>query len=625
MNLPVLRNELVLLLRRPWLFLALGVVFLSLTLCAALLSRGILNSLNRDAICRGLFYSLVTIGYIGFSFHAGRVAAQSTGKDRDRGTSVFLRTAPIRGWSVVGQKMVMSLLVEWFVFIGLIPFLSLLFLVGGIDMKEFLYQLTCLVVWINTCVMLGLVVGLGVRNGATADRIALGQILGLGMVPYGMMLILDNLKRYVLPDTIFHAVWRGLNETCTFLVTLSPMWMSMSWLFEIGGRGNPFPGSEFPYLIFPSCPALLSWSLHIALQILLFAVAVYLWRNRGEAPVRKQAEGVDGIPARRRIHALGWRAFFKQERSQMFVNAKWPWLILVLFIAAGALAGIYSTGVELPAVTACFVLISLISSLFFSQSAFSRDVRRGTAPLLLIAPAPRREMTLGKWLFYQSVGWKLLLPGVAYTCALIARAEYYAVPNAGDIWTHLTYYFIGAAALPLTSIIGILMGLSSFPLYYALPIALGAICLFPVTIVLFLGWIFQQLWLTSSDGNETETQPERGSKGAKGVLAVFGLFAVVLGFALGLGPADPTFRRATGETLLILNAAVILPAVGVALWSWLYTRTETWWKEKLLPSEYPYASLARNFEFLRDETKRNSRYRAHILRMAAQAKKSVDD
>jgi len=625
MAFPVLTNELVLLLRRPWLFLAMGIVFLTLTFFAAVLSRAILTDIHRDEVCRNLFYILLVVGYIGFSFHSGRIAAQSTGKERDRGTSVFLRTAPIRGWSVVAQKMAMALIVEWFVFIGLLPFIALLFLIGGLSATEFLYQLTGLVVWINTCVMIGLAAGMRVRNPATAVRDALTRILSLAGLPLALMHFLSELRRYIPADSILSTIRDGLQTLFQFLSVFSPAWVIGN---ELDG---PFLspllthlGVSFTrFVLLPEVPALSSWLLHLGLQLLLFLYAIRSWKKVGEEARVPRTEVEEDSPTKRKLHGVGWRAFYRQERKQSFVAPRGTRFFLALFILAGSVAGTYLTGVELPAVTACFVLISLIAVIFISQGAFGREVRRGTAPLLLISPAPRREIVLGKWLFYQSVGIRLLLPGLAYTCALIVRAEYYAVPNAADIWSHLTYYFLAATALPLAAMIGVLMGLTGFPLYYALPIGIGAVCLFPVTIVLFIGWIFQQLMATVPDENETEVQHGRRLKSATGILTLFAIFSVILGIGMGVRPADPTFRRATGETLLLLNAAVVLPSVGVALWIWLSNQPESWWKEKLLPSEFPYASLARNFEFLRTEAKRNARYKAHILRMAA-LKKSSD-
>lgn len=637
MSCPVLANELILLLRRPWLFLALGIVFLSLTLFAMVLSQAVLLSLDRNAVCRNLFYVLLAAGYVGFSFHAGRVAAQSTGKERDRDTSVFLRSAPLRAWSVILQKAGMSLIVEWFVFIGLLPFISLLFLIGGLGGKEFLYQLVNLVVWMNTCVLIGLVVGLRTRNAGAADRAALGVLINLAAIPVFLEILL-GLRKYIPLGGLWNLFFDWMVGLFQFLSTLSPFWMSGSWMMASNPAAIPtsFDSSYFffvfpirntasaPYLqIFPQSPALFAWLLHLGLQGLLFLIAVRRWNRVGTETAAPQKEPTSTPSIRRKLHGEGWRAFFRQERNQSFATPRGTWIYLLIFILAGALAGTYSTGVELPVVTALFLIASNVGTLFLAQSAYGREIRRKTAPFLLVAPAPAQTISLGKWLFYQAVGFGALLPGFAYTAALIYRAEYYSLPNSGIYWIHLSYYLVGAAALPMTSMMGIVLGLNTFPIYYAVPLGLAAVCLWPVAILAFVIWLFQQLVIEESREAEIEEGIRKPTRSRLVFLAFLAVFALIVGLAVGLGPNDSALREAIGVTLLILNSAVILPAVGTALWIWLSRQPETWWREKLLPPDTPQGPWGRSDPFFGGQERRYSRYRARVLAMAAQSGKSV--
>jgi ABC-type transport system involved in multi-copper enzyme maturation permease subunit len=611
MEFPVLALELVLRLRRPWLFLALGVVFLSLTFLASVFARPVLLDIHREDVCRSIFYGLLFVAYLGFTFHACRVAAQSTGKERDRGTSVFLRTAPLRGWSVVLQKMGMALTIEWFVFIGLLPFVSLLFLIGGVGGWEFVYQLVCLFVWINTCVMLGLVAGLSARNSAAAERFALGYILLVGLAPN--VALLPGLGRRFSTGPLLQAIWDGLSEGLHFLITLSPLYMTESWSLSSADLDLFWTAAWLN----PNCLALLSWTLHLSLQIVLYILAIHLWNRVGEDSVRPENLGRTRTSNPRCRYGEGWRAFLRQERSQSRIQGRRSRIFLTLCLLAGFVAGTYATGVELPVVTTCFVLFSFLATLFFSQSAFGREIKRGTAPLLLVSPATLGEIALGKWFYYQLLGLTILLPGIAFTAALIFRAEYYSLPNAGEYWRYLSYYLIAAAALPMGAMLGIVLGLNTFPIYYALPLGIGAVCLAPVTILAFLAWIFQQLMASETNREEQVTLSQRHNKLLLTAMAVFALFAVVAGFSMGWGPDDPSFKSAIGVTLTILNAAVVLPAIGTSLWIWLSNRPEDWWKQKLLSSEAPYDSIGRNDPFFAGQAKRYSRYKARILAIAA--------
>jgi hypothetical protein len=165
--------------------------------------------------------------------------------------------------------------------------------------------------------------------------------------------------------------------------------------------------------------------------------------------------------------------------------------------------------------------------------------------------------------------------------------------------------------------LGIVLGLNTFPIYYALPLGIGAVCLAPVTILAFLAWIFQQLMASETNREEQVTLSQRHNKLLLTAMAVFALFAVVAGFSMGWGPDDPSFKSAIGVTLTILNAAVVLPAIGTSLWIWLSNRPEDWWKQKLLSSEAPYDSIGRNDPFFAGQAKRYSRYKARILAIAA--------
>jgi len=616
MGFPILASELGRLLNRPRVFLVVGAVFSALTFGAFVGSHTLLRAFDRDGLCRGIFYFLLAAAYIVLSFHAAEVAARNMAKERERKTSVFLRIAPLRASFVAFQKAATPLLAEWLFFCGLLPFVSMLFFLGGLGYAEVAYQLCNLAVWLNTAILLGLAVAARVKTVAQSERDVWGILVILALLPYGLEVLLARLGGLLtIPNG-----WEGnLDRLAGFVHVswaFSPLWMTGTWFVETPWLVRPIAEPVSRALAFPSCPALLSWILHLLLQVLLFLLAVRWWNafsddaaiftgRSGTTRLKSKLGSIFGVDSlSRRPFETGWRAFYSQEACQVFRRRGFWKATLVLFTMGGIVWGCFSSGKETIAVTAASWLCCWGFTLMSSRNAFERDRRQGTADFLLCSPVPVATPVIGRWLFHQSLGLRILLPGLAYTVAQSVATSRLPPGQAGpEPWSHFLCYFLMAAGLPYLVLLGFFWSFRVVHSFFLFSLAAGFVVFFPLSLPFALSFTPFSALVETGEESFSEMLKKRWSQNP----LCWTLLLVVLGGFLSYYAVDligaVTFPRLF--TSLVCFDLVLAPPVGSwVLLKMLWKQTDFWWRDRF---------------FRRiDLPPRLARYRQYILLLQSQ-------
>jgi hypothetical protein len=599
MSFAIASKELTQILRRRASFIAAGVYYAALSVGASgtwFVMQW--SPWEREIQGRAIFNAFVALGYTFLSLHAALVASHSLVGEREAKTASLLRTAPVRPFVLVLQKLAAPMAMEWLFLVGSLPFLGLVFLLGGVSGGEFVYQLINLAVWLNTSILIGLWVSSWERTSTRADRNAAGFLIVFGVFTYLLPSLLTRLL--TLASTYgLSGGWMIPTRPIEAIRQFSPIWMVSSW--HEGGGSLGMAGFDW----FQSCPALASWLEHIALQMLLLWAAVGGWKRTTE-------EAEDRSGARRRVlfwkrsvkraeHGFfpeGWRAFYELEDREVF---KQGWRTKrALLIVCGLLFLVLILGGAPPQVGGTFSLVrmalfgssSIIHGLLggavvliafgLASNAFRRERETGTAVLLLDSPVPAWEAFKGKWYYYQVLCFKVAALGIAGSVSSVLGSGF---SSSGDLVVSLLSYPAIAVSIPLMCLIGVLSGLYKRPARYGILLVAGFMCCgggyclgiigVPIILIFALGVLhtgprFNELFVESNRMGTLRVT-------AFNIILIV-LFIDVASIFLVLGP----YAFEILPSLLGFNLLLLPPCLAVAGWVWVAGRTEGWWRKRLI-------------------------------------------
>ena len=476
MEFPVLSKELRITLRGRETFFTVFFLYSFLaavvSLAWAIMTENLLFVFWKDWSARLLFYLFIGFGFFGFCFQAGLMASKILVLEREKKSSSLIRIAPLRSWNLVFQKMATPILVEWLFFLGLLPVLSLIFLLGGVGPGEFAYQLMNLAVWINTSILVGLRFSAYAKNTNKARGRTVGTLLLLALfIPFTPDFFYALSQVFELPtipnrlEDLLGAIFLMISMATTPLETLSPSWMCFSWYLEDMG-GVPWMRDEFFFKIqmsqiFPSCPAAISWILHTLLQIYLFKGAVKGWRLTTEEAesatgfdrkggVRSFLRWVKSGRARHGHFRSSWKVFHDLEDRELFKKGRasksilmglYGMLILffLVFLVMMEERSLTEYGLVLFPVTAG---ISVLAGIGFGSNSLRRERDRDCATFLLAAPIESRSIFFGKWMYFLTLVLKGMVVGLAATllwCNLTWPGR-----RPDQVFTFTVFFFVGS-------------------------------------------------------------------------------------------------------------------------------------------------------------------------------------
>ncbi|MCG3197055.1 MAG: hypothetical protein GHCLOJNM_01538 [bacterium] len=622
MQFPVLAKEFRLALRGRQTFRSAFLLYAGVTLLTSMFwlianEEGL--GWRRETYSRFLFLVVVFGGGVMFCFHACVMASRILVVERETKTSSLLRTAPIRPSSLVFQKIATPIFLEWLLLFGLLPVLSLVFLLGGVGFSEFILQLANLGVCLNTSVLVGAVVSSLWKSSSKAAGNALAILWGVGVGLPLVPTLFESLGT-ALPFLLGGRFLEGhLIYMCELLAwatyplsCLSPFWLAGSVYIMDPSGFYPFPADELMGIV-PDCPPFVGWMLHLVLQGLLFLLAVRGWKRITEeadvAPEVREVRGVRGFlrwlrrgRVRRGHFPESWRACTAQEDRALFKKGwaeKGFFAVVVVALLVSLFRYVSGSGRD-----ALVVLInSLISTTFVPTLLFSgvlatyalrREKTRDTGVLLLVTPQPAKALVFGKWLFYQLLVVAVLVAACALVClgTLFVSYALFLGPISFRFLELVPYY---AVFIPLVTIIGLYSGLSRYRsgLLSRVLIPAGMFYFLFIIVLNFFGgsrnaWLWE--WLV------TFIRDILG-------LGLLNLTALSLVMPWGIAPSEPEWKRpcriALGLMTFVLVGYELLGdvsdewkikrlvlatplCIAWLIWLRLASRPTNWWVRALL-------------------------------------------
>jgi ABC-type transport system involved in multi-copper enzyme maturation permease subunit len=647
MEFPILAKEIRVALRRRETFFS-AFSFYSLIALVVLLFWALVMVeeafQGREFFSRMLFFLVIFFGYLLFCIHSCLSAARILITEREKNTSALIRVAPIRPASLVMQKMMTPVFVEWLVFFGLLPIFSLVFLMGGVSPGEFVYQLVNLAIWMNTSILIGLALSSRARSVTRAVARSIAALFLLAFLipglPFLMTAAAESVRYFAKGHNgAFSVISNSLIEGFQFLSwafapleALSPFWMFISGYPDSLMLQSGYSSDYFMNLI-PKCPAALSWGIHAALQILLFLAAVRGWKTsteEAEIPYdRNERNGVAGHlrwllrgRAKRSFFPCGWWAFYEQEDREVFKKGVTSKILVSLGIVIGPFLFLqfYASLDEKSVAEAVMSIIplaglaALVACFGMGSNALRREKTRGTSMMLIVSPHPLKAIVFGKWLYYQIFAVKLIFLGVIVAavhnglCWMDGRRWTLEHP-----WTFLVPLPYVAVFIPIVSLLGVYGGLR--PRRYT--------PLWRVVVMVFTVWIVASLGVGVLQGKHVEEVARFLQVVIYDVLPmmIVALTALTLMERWGIAPGEiaekRSLRMALGcvlLSLLILDLAgshleppsgsyrsisdnpigewrAVSHILGIPIclawlfWLWLSTRSKTWWLKRLLKEE----------------------------------------
>ncbi|MCA9437545.1 MAG: ABC transporter permease subunit, partial [Candidatus Omnitrophica bacterium] len=131
---PILQREIQGVLRRKMTFFFAFVFYAILGLAAVYFFAALQHShTNRGALGRGLFIYVIVLGYPCVGVYAALFSSSLLVAEREKKTLDILLTSPVHGSSVILQKVLAPILTACLLVFGLIPILSLCFMLGGVS------------------------------------------------------------------------------------------------------------------------------------------------------------------------------------------------------------------------------------------------------------------------------------------------------------------------------------------------------------------------------------------------------------------------------------------------------------------------------------------------------------
>jgi ABC-type transport system involved in multi-copper enzyme maturation permease subunit len=600
MAFPVAAKDSLVTLRAKGTFIGVGILYSILTLGVSVswFTTGELSAM-RDSYSRPLFYGVLLGGIVFYSFHAALFAARSLVREREEGTADLLRTSPLSPTAIVFQKMLTPFGIEWLFLFGSLPFVSLVFLLGGIGFAEILYQIVNLGFWLNTCVLIGLRASAKAKASEGVERKAGLWLLFLGVGPFLLVQIVKSLTfaltrlDLMVESNFFQLPVRA----CELLSVVTPFWMVISWTAS-ESVGDPMVRALIPFTgVFPRCPALLAWLLHLLLQAFLFASAVRAWKRKPDSEAAKPLGAqILQKPRKPLDFGEGWRIFEQLEGASLkrvsIEPAVWALLALGIMVLTG-LVGPYATS----AIGTLMSLAVLWIVFGVAANSFRKERSKGTTLFLLCSPFPMKDVFLGKWMFYLKNLLKWTLFGFVTTLPMYLLyilpyhfMNQFAPPPA--LSTFGTFPVL-AVSLPLTCLIGVGLGLYPNLSRWAIPVGViffccgGANC-GGIFALIFLFIAARVLFVFAEPSLFTESLKDiqwrtRAKRTLLFLIVIDILGAVIYLLALmWLGGSAPGWNAIT-TFLYAANILLIPLCLAETAWVWIYRKPDRWWREKLLP------------------------------------------
>lgn len=593
MNLPVLAKELSLALRRPKAFVVAGLAYGS-SVFAVTLAWGLITSnptIPHEVMARLVFYSLLLGSALGLSFDEALLAAASLAGEREGGTEDLLRTAPRSATLVVLEKWLAPMLLQALFLSGMLPFLSLLFFLGGISLSELSYQGLNLLIWLNTCIAIGIhssARSRSVRSAATRTATAIVW-LGLILPAYCLALAwLSASKTWALEAFLWPVLvgfLQRLGDLFSLLVPVSPVWLFDSWFAVEGG---PLLFTKDPRML-GACPALTAWGIHLLLQSLLLVDSARVWKRFRE-PTAERKRAIADLFARRKgaapsgVHPEGWRAFFVRERGGYFrrIDLFHPLPVLAMALTACGASWYVGESALVP-LSAAAMLISLGISLRDALGSFQREVRNSTAPLLVMTPIRHSQLLLGKWVFYSALAgifqFAAWLPAFALAVFRWSQGE----PVGYWPWTCYTGLAAFAICHPLAVLLSLIVGfLVKRPGPQVLLIVLAYLGLLTnlavlagIPLVLLAIFIAHETLQTVHGARLEQDQRRR----VVAVLALWAFFLLPVGLSVWL---TVNLFEGFSAVFLPVNSLIAMPLLARLIWVLLDSQSPAWWRDHLL-------------------------------------------
>jgi len=606
MEFPVTAREMTVLLRRRNTFWAAGLFYGLLALGFSITWVFIgENYFDRESASRVIFNLYLAYGYVFLSFHAILTASHSIVSERESRSSGLLRACPLTPTWLVVQKLLTPLLLEWFFFLGTLPFLSLVFLLGGIGLGEFIHQMVNLAVWLTTAVMLGLAASSRALSSSRSDRNAFWFVIILALlIPWFSSATAPLKSAY--GEVLAIPFW--ILETISLL---SPFWMVVSWENTVAGAGAG-PWSS-------SLPALPAWIGHLVLDLILLAVAIRGWkRTPDEAQVvarpwlkigrRRKASSIG--KRWKNPYPTGWRAFkeFERRATTKYGNAGTYFAVLLYIIFLFLLVIVITSypNLGLPSFIVSPLCLGFSLIVFFrcfgsTSNAFRRERNRETAVFLLYTPVFIRDIALGKWLYYLSKIFLIVAVGLS-SCFLLLIL-------AGGSQTSFEDLFVGflvAAScifwIPLLSLIGLISGLYARMARYGVVMVIGFFCcsgycltpiIVPVLMIIAAIFLFAVQYRSLPEKETSGMTVVRLLAGSAlvAILLIDGAVLLITLIDVGLTGFLTAFYKfislkgVISHILLTLNLTIIPLCLAVTVWVWLVSHSYKWWRAKLLVKE----------------------------------------
>ena len=586
MNTAILQKELVLLLRQKRVFVMAGILYGILVLAISFRWIGVSERLDRDVLSRSLFYFLIALCYFGFfTFHALHASVRIMTQEVEKGTATLLRVSPLSPWSIVFQKLLTPFAIEWLIFLGTLPFLSLVFILGGVPPREFFYQIVNLTVWLNTVILIGLFVGTQGNESSKNIRTAWFLIL---LVAFLAPALGSFLQAVISWDEI------GSNETvltvCNFiaihLLMISPFSMVSSYV-----PPDPSSGEAF-------WPALTAWFFHSILQVLLFLGAVRNWKRISDevsvAVNYSDASGVYGVlrwlKRGRRGHELfpeGWRIFHELEERETYKRwrpSRAIWMMSVLLLVPTMVLG---GSVTIFGGTVLIGLVVLVMTVGFSSNSLKKEIRRKTSVFLVTAPVDPSDIIFGKWSFYMrqgfnawSVGLLALLAAHGIVWGVGEEISYGYFTIFGWVnwtWFYATYLVI-FCFLPFLSINRLADSMRLYPPLAPYLVLIGLFCCAPIGLMMAAAMVGAGLVDVSAHALRF-TPKARIPVVLLGWVCFLGCILNIFLFPLA---QFGSFSRVLYPTVLAFDLCILPLSAGLFLWILFCEKRLPWWRKHFM-------------------------------------------
>ncbi len=586
MNTAILQKELLLLLRQKRVFVLAGLLYSLLVLGVALRWGDVSVSVNRAQYSQDIFYILLGLGYfVFFTFHAVQASARIMACEKERGTATLLRVSPLSPTSIIFQKLLTPLSIEWLLFLGTLPFLSLVFVLGGVPPLEFIYQLINLTVWLNTVILVGLFVGARGRDTAQSIRIAWGLILGIGvLLPWSVsflvvgLMLMSKTGELDIPDSLM-TILDGLG-------TLSPLGMVSSYDHHLVSAS---PIHQWP--IFPS------WVAHLSIQFGLFLGAIRNWKrlasDRLPSLNRSEVTGFSGffrwLKRGRRVHgpySTGWRSFHDREEREVYRQWKPSRLTGVLLVLlAGPFLAFGGFPVQVGWVTLVGITLAVVT-VGFSSNSLKKEINQGTSIFLLTSPIPPSDMILGKWVFYMRQGFWVCVIGllgiaVGFGINLVGSGFIIGETSVvANLWL-LAGCLVLLCFVPFLSILRLADNVRLYPQVMPYLALFGLLCCAPLGLMVISALVGAGLVDASNKAYIRSTWAKVPSTLVGWLCFASCIFNF---FLLPIVPAPEIFGPYFYFGMIFLDLCILPPATGFYLWTLFLEKSDGWWREHFLPT-----------------------------------------